>query len=151
MTFRKATIQDLSAIVEMLADDPLGQHREEFTSPLPDSYVDAFKTIDADPMQELVVLELEEKIVGTMQLTFLQYLNYRGGVRLQIESVRIHREHRGKDLGTKMFQWAIQRGRERGVHVVQLTSDKQRPEAIKFYEKLGFKATHEGFKLHDLV
>ena len=148
MIFRVAKIEDLPLIVEMLADDPLGQHREEFVSPLPNSYADAFESIDADPTQELIVLELHGKVIGTMQLTFLQYLNYRGGVRLQIESVRIHREHRGQDLGTKMFRWAIEQGRERGVHIVQLTSDKQRPAAIKFYEKLGFKASHEGLKLH---
>ncbi|QEG20465.1 GNAT family N-acetyltransferase [Mariniblastus fucicola] len=148
MIFRTATIEDLPAIVEMLAGDPLGKLREEFADPLPEPYVRAFEKIDADENQNLVVLEADGEIIGTMQLTFQQYLNYRGGSRLQIESVRIHRDHRGRNLGAKMFEWAIDQGRERGVHVVQLTSDKQRPEAIRFYERLGFEATHEGMKLH---
>lgn len=148
MKFRPAAIEDLPAIVSMLADDPLGKLREDFTDPLPNSYLHAFEGIDRDANQELVVLEDEGAVIGTMQLTFLQYLNYCGGIRLQIESVRIHSDHRGKNLGTKMFQWAIERGKERGVHVVQLTTDKQRPDALKFYEKLGFKASHEGMKLH---
>lgn len=148
MNFRVATIDDLPDIVAMLADDPLGQHREQFADPLPASYEMAFETIDADPHQELIVLESDGQIIGTMQLTFLQYLNYRGGVRLQIESVRIHRDFRGKSIGHRMMQWAIDRGTDRGVHVVQLTSDKQRPDAIRFYEKLGFRSTHEGMKLH---
>lgn len=148
MIFRTATIEDLPAIVEMLADDPLGQLREDFADPLPASYVDAFGRIDSDENQELVVLELDEQVIGTMQLTFLQYLNYQGGLRLLIESVRIHRDFRGRDLGSKMFLWAIDRAKERNVHMVQLTSDKQRPDALRFYEKLGFKASHEGMKLH---
>lgn len=148
MIFREATIDDLPAVVAMLADDPLGQHREEFAEPLPESYVLAFESIDADPHQELIVLEQEASVIGTMQLSYLQYLNYRGGVRLQIESVRIHREFRGQNLGQAMIRWAIDRGRDRGAHIVQLTSDKQRPAAISFYERLGFEATHEGMKLH---
>ncbi len=148
VNFRVATINDLPAIVAMLADDPLGTSREEFSDPIPEFYVTAFALIDSDPNQDLVVLELEGQVIGTMQLSWLQYLNYRGGVRLQIESVRVHRDHRGKNLGSTMFQWAIERAKDRGAHVVQLTSDKQRPGAIRFYEKLGFKASHEGMKLH---
>jgi len=148
MIFRSATIKDLPAIVEMLADDPLGKLREEFTDPLPEVYVRAFESIDADANQELVVLEDDERVVGTMQLTYLQYLNRRGGLRMLIESVRIHREFRGQNLGTKMFQWAIEKAKERGVHMVQLTTDKQRPEALIFYQRLGFEASHEGMKLH---
>jgi len=148
MIFRMATIEDLPALVEMLADDPLGKLREEFTDPLPEFYIRAFEAIEADANQELVVLEDNVRVVGTMQLTFLQYLNRRGGLRLQIESVRIHRDFRGQNLGTKMFQWAIERAKGRSVHLVQLTTDKQRPEAIKFYERLGFKDSHEGMKLH---
>jgi len=148
MIFRMATIEDLPALVEMLADDPLGKLREEFTDPLPEFYIRAFEAIEADANQELIVLEDNVRVVGTMQLTFLQYLNRRGGLRLQIESVRIHRDFRGQNLGTKMFQWAIERAKGRSVHLVQLTTDKQRPEAIKFYERLGFKDSHEGMKLH---
>lgn len=148
MIFRSATIDDLPAIVEMLADDPLGKLREDFADPLPAAYIDAFGSIDADDNQLLIVLEISGKVVGTMQLTFLQYLNRRGGLRMQIESVRIHRDFRGQNLGRKMFEWAIEQARIRDAHLVQLTSDKQRPEALKFYQRLGFTASHEGMKLH---
>ena len=83
-----------------------------------------------------------------MQLTFIPYLTYQGGIRAQIEAVRIKKDKRGLGLGEEMFKWAIERAKGRGAHVLQLTSDKQRPEAIKFYEKLGFTASHEGMKLH---
>jgi GNAT superfamily N-acetyltransferase len=89
-----------------------------------------------------------KEIVGTLQLTFIPYLTYRGGIRAQIEAVRVREDMRGKGLGEQLFRWAIDRARERGVHLVQLTTDKRRPDALRFYEKLGFKASHEGMKLH---
>ncbi len=149
MKFRKATRQDLSAIVQMLAHDKLGQLREDFRRPLPQAYEQAFEIIDQDPHQELTVVENEDgTIIGTLQLSFIQYLTYRGGVRAQIEAVRIRADQRGKGIGETLFRWAIQRSQERGAHLLQLTTDKQRPEALRFYEKLGFKASHEGMKLH---
>jgi len=87
-------------------------------------------------------------IVGTMQLSFLPYLTYRGGWRMQIEAVRIASGHRGAGIGERLFRWAIERARERGCHLVQLTTDKARPDALRFYERLGFRASHEGMKLH---
>lgn len=149
MVFRNARKEDLPAIVAMLADDPLGMAREDFREPLPESYVRAFQFIDADPSQELTVLENKEgEVIGTLQLSFLQYLTYRGGIRAQIEAVRIRKDQRGEGIGRKMFLWAIERARERKAHVLQLTTDKQRPEALVFYEALGFRASHEGMKLH---
>ena len=148
MKFRKATINDVSKIVEMIADDELGKTREEFRSPLPNEYYEAFKNIDADKNQELIVLENEHsEIVGTLQLSFIHYLTYRGGIRAQIEAVRIRKDQRGVGLGKKMFEWAIRRSQERKAHMLQLTSDKKRPEAIRFYENLGFISTHEGMKM----
>lgn len=136
-------------IVKLLADDKLGQQREDYREPLPEKYYIAFEQIAADNNQELIVVENEEQeIIGTLQLSFLQYLTYQGGIRAQIEAVRIRADHRGKGLGAKFFQWAIQRSQERGAHLLQLTTDKKRPDALKFYEKLGFKASHEGMKLH---
>jgi len=132
----------------MLADDELGSQRENFTDPLPDSYYTAFENISDDPNQELIVVEEQGEIIGTLQLSFIQYLTYQGGTRAQIEAVRIKRDRRGQGLGERLFRWAINRAQERGAHLLQLTTDKQRPEAIKFYEKLGFVATHEGMKLH---
>ena len=148
MKFRKATINDVSKIVEMIADDELGKTREEFRSPLPNEYYEAFKNIDADKNQELIVLENEHsEIVGTLQLSFIHYLTYRGGIRAQIEAVRIRKDQRGVGLGKKMFAWAIHRSQERKAHMLQLTTDKKRPEAIRFYENLGFISTHEGMKM----
>jgi GNAT superfamily N-acetyltransferase len=149
MTFRKATKNDVPAIVEMIADDKLGNSREHFQIPIPTEYLDAFEKINTDPNQELIVLENEgSEIIGTMQLSFIQYLTYRGGVRAQIEAVRIRADHRGQGIGKTMFQWAIDRARGRNAHLIQLTTDKQRAEAIAFYEDLGFVASHEGMKLH---
>jgi len=133
----------------MIANDKLGQLRENFQNPLPQKYYDAFKHILADPNQELMVMEdLTGQVIGTLQLSFIQYLTYQGGIRAQIEAVRIHEDFRGKGIGQQLFEWGIQRAKEKGAHVVQLTTDKKRPEALKFYEKLGFKASHEGMKLH---
>ena len=149
MKFRKASKDDLYFIVQMLADDELGSQRENFRDPLPASYLSAFKNIVSDPNQELIVVENNQKdVVGTFQLTFIPYLTYQGGIRAQIEAVRIRKDQRGKGLGTKMFKWAIKRAKERGAHVIQLTTDKKRPKALNFYESLGFVASHEGMKLH---
>ena len=149
MKFRKAKSDDVFAIVEMLADDELGSKREQFQNPLPQSYFDAFVQIDQDPNQELIVIENNEhEVIGTLQLSFIQYLTYRGGIRAQIEAVRIRKDQRGAGIGQKLFEWAIARARERKAHVLQLTTDKKRPDAIRFYEALGFQSTHEGMKMH---
>mgnify|MGYP003953189469 CR=1 FL=1 len=149
MHFRKATKNDISSIVEMIADDELGKKRENFQNPLPNEYLEAFEKIDADKNQELIVVENENyEIIGTLQLSFIQYLTYRGGIRAQIEAVRIRKDKRGLGIGKAMFKWAINRTKEQQAHLLQLTTDKKRPKAIQFYESLGFKATHEGMKIH---
>ncbi|MDH7445789.1 GNAT family N-acetyltransferase [Aquimarina sp. 2201CG14-23] len=149
MKFRKATKKDLPTIIEMIADDPLGKTRERFQTPLPMEYLKAFKQIDADQNQELIVLENEDsEIIGTLQLTFIQYLTYRGGIRAQIEAVRVRKDQRGLGIGKAMFTWAIERSKERNAHLLQLTTDKKRPKAINFYKELGFIDSHEGMKIH---
>lgn len=149
LNFRKATEKDIPFIVQMLADDKLGQLREDYRQPLPEEYLTAFGNINTDPNQELTVVENKNgEIIGTLQLSFIQYLTYRGGIRAQIEAVRIKKDQRGKGIGQEMFTWAINRAKERHAHVLQLTTDKKRPEAVRFYEKLGFNASHEGMKLH---
>lgn len=148
LTFRKAQESDVEHIVQMLADDELGKKRENFKLPIPQEYTEAFDAISSDQNQELIVVELDSEVVGTLQLSFIQYLTYQGGIRAQIEAVRIRKDYRGKGLGEEFFSWAIKRAQERGAHVLQLTTDKQRPDALRFYEKLGFKASHEGMKLH---
>lgn len=148
MKFRKARRDDVPFIVEMLANDKLGQLRENYNDPLPDTYYRAFDNIDKDPNQELIVIEDEEKgIIGTLQLSFIQYLTYQGGIRAQIEAVRIREDMTGQGIGEKLFRWVIKQAKEKGAHLLQLTSNKERPEAIKFYKKLGFIASHEGMKL----
>jgi GNAT superfamily N-acetyltransferase len=149
MNFRKATDKDVSTIVGMIADDEFGKKRENFQIPLPSEYLKAFEKINSDENQELIIVENENfEVIGTLQLTFIQYLTYRGGKRAQIEAVRIRKDQRGLGIGKKMFQWAINRAKERNAHLLQLTTDKKRPEAIKFYEDLGFIQSHEGMKLH---
>jgi GNAT superfamily N-acetyltransferase len=149
MNFRKATENDVSIIVEMIADDELGKKRENFQNTLPKEYLKAFEKINSDENQELIVVENKNsEIIGTLQLSFIQYLTYRGGIRAQIEAVRIRKDKRGLGIGKTMFKWAINRAKERNAHLLQLTTDKKRPKAIKFYEDLGFKATHEGMKIH---
>ena len=148
MKFRKAIRNDIPTIVKLLANDNLGQRRERFEDPLPEKYYEAFDKLTMDSNQELIVVENDQhEIIGTLQLSFLQYLTYQGGIRAQIEAVRVREDLRGEGIGKKMFAWAIQRANERGAHLLQLTTDKQRPDAVQFYEALGFKASHEGMKL----
>ena len=148
ISFRRALKADLPAIVRLLADDPLGSRREAYASPLPQSYYTAFAAIDSDTNNELVVVETTDKlIVGVLQMTFIPYITYQGGWRALIEGVRVAGELRSSGVGRRLFLWAIQRAKERGCHMVQLTSDKARPDAIRFYESLGFVASHEGMKL----
>lgn len=145
---RRATAADLPALIEMLADDPLGATRENATMPLDDAYLDAFAAIDADANQYLAVAtDDQDRPLGCLQLTFLPGLSRRGAWRGQIESVRIASHARGQGLGRQMFDWAIAECRTRGCTLVQLTSDSARPEAHKFYTDLGFIGSHVGFKL----
>lgn len=149
LRFRKAERKDVHLIVQMLARDKLGQLREDYRDPLPERYYSAFETINHDQNQELMVVENKEnEVIGTLQLSFIPYLTYQGGIRAQIEAVRIRADQRGAGIGSRLFEWAIARAQERGAHVLQLTTDKKRPEALRFYEELGFVASHEGMKLH---
>ncbi|UMB61609.1 GNAT family N-acetyltransferase [Lutibacter sp. A80] len=149
MKIRRAIEKDVPEIIKIISDDKLGEKREHFTNPLPKSYLEAFKIIAADNNQELMVVEDENsEIIGTFQLSFIQYLNYCGGLRAQIEVVQVRKDKRGLGIGKQIFQWAIERSKEKNAIILQLTSDKKRPKAIKFYESLGFKASHEGMKLH---
>ena len=147
MDFRKAIKNDISNLVHLLADDGLGAKREDISIPLNQSYIEAFHSIEHDPNNELIVVECGDELVGMLQVTFIPYLTHTGSWRCLIEGVRIAEKYRGKGLGTQFIRWAINRAAEKNCSIVQLTSDKQRPEALRFYESLGFQATHEGFKL----
>jgi len=150
IVFRTATRADLAAIVALLADDPLGREREA-ANPAADAidarYLAAFEAIAADANQQLVVATEGDTVVGTLQLSFIPGIARQGAWRGQIEAVRIASRRRDAGLGQRMFEWAIARCRERGCALVQLTTDKRRPHAYRFYEKLGFVASHEGYKL----
>jgi GNAT superfamily N-acetyltransferase len=145
--FRLAEWTDLSAIVALLADDVLGQQREDASSPTNQRYVDAFEAILADANQLQVVAILDGEVIGTMQLTFIPGLARKGAWRGQIEAVRIASAHRGTGVGEQMFEWAIGECKVRGCDLVQLTTDKTRPDAHRFYERLGFVGSHVGYKL----
>ena len=147
VTFRRAARADVERIVQMLADDPLGAKRERYELPLPPAYLAAFDAIAADANQELVVACRAGEVVGVLQITYIPYLTYHGGWRALIEGVRVDAKIRSAGLGRAMVDHAIRRARERGCHLVQLTTDKARPEAKRFYETLGFVASHEGMKL----
>jgi len=131
----------------MLADDFLGQQRERSEDPLPESYVHAFREIDADPNNELIVAEIDGDVIGTMQLTFTPSISFRGGKRCTVESVRVDEKHRGKGIGREMMLWAIDRAREKGCISMQLTTHRDRNDAHRFYESLGFSKSHVGMKL----
>lgn len=149
-------------IVRMLADDFLGGQRERFEDPLPESYVRAFREIEGDPNNELIVAvsttpsaeaatppcqEGSLNIVGTMQLTFTPSISFQGGKRCTVESVRVDEKYRGHGIGREMMMWAIARAKEKGCVSMQLTTNKDRTDAHRFYESLGFSKSHIGMKL----
>lgn len=146
--FRRATEADVPAIVAMLADDALGKAREDLSEPLAEGYRTAFATIDSDPHQLLAVMEEDGRIVGTLQISFLAGLSRKGAMRGQIEAVRVAANRRGARLGEKLIEWAIGQCRECGCGMVQLTTDKSRTDAHRFYDRLGFTASHIGYKLN---
>lgn len=147
ITFEQAKPHHLPEIVAMLANDPLGSAREDVSEPLNPAYIAGFQAITDDPNQLLTVALLDRTVVGTLQLSFIPGLALTGAWRGQIESVRIRQDHRDAGLGRTMLEWAIDRCRERGCLLVQLTTDKSRSDAHRFYERLGFEASHEGYKL----
>ncbi|MEV7541441.1 GNAT family N-acetyltransferase [Streptomyces sp. NPDC089915] len=142
---RPATEADLPAIVAMLADDPLGATRESPDDLAP--YTAALKRLTEDPHQHVMVAVRGDRVVGTLQLTIVPGLSRRGSTRSIIEGVRVHAGERGGGLGTLFIEWAVERSREEGCRLVQLTSDVSRTDAHRFYERLGFTASHVGFKL----
>jgi GNAT superfamily N-acetyltransferase len=149
MDFRIATRADVPAVLDLLADDAITHERGYGTVP---EQVDAavwaaFEAIDADDRNELIVAEVDGAIVGTCQLTFIPGLSRGGGERMLIEAVRISSARRGQGLGAELIRWTVDRARERGCRMVQLTTDKRRTGAHRFYDRLGFAATHEGYKL----
>ncbi|OEJ98069.1 GNAT family N-acetyltransferase [Streptomyces thermolilacinus] len=145
LEIRRATAADIPVIVAMLADDPLGAERETPDDLSP--YLAAFERVAEDPNQHLVVAVREGQVIGTLHLTVIPGLSRQGATRALIEAVRIHADARGSGLGTRLFEWAIEESRRQDCVLVQLTSDVTRTDAHRFYERLGFTASHVGFKL----
>lgn len=147
LTFRRAARADVLEVVRLLADDDFAAGRERFSGSVEDGYWRAFDAIDTDARQLLVVGEQDGQVVATLQLTFIPHLTYGGSERAQIEGVRVERSLRGTGIGGQLIEWAIDEARRRGCRLVQLTTNKQRTEARRFYERVGFVASHEGMKL----
>lgn len=147
LTFRLAKRADVPEIVRLLAEDELGRQRERYENPLPKAYYAAFEQIDGNPDFELIVAEINGQIVGTLQLIFIASLSYQGGLRAQVESVRVDESLRNQGIGKRMMEWALERARERGAHLIQLTTHQTRADAHRFYERLGFKGSHLGMKI----
>lgn len=148
LTFRIATRADVPAIVQLLTDDAISRSRSDIVSEGADAAVwAAFEAIDADPRNELIVADDDGAVAGTCQLTFTPSLSRGGAERMTIEAVRVRDDVRGRGVGRAMMRWSLDRARRRGCRLAQLTTDKRRTDARRFYESLGFTASHEGMKL----
>lgn len=143
---RAAVREDVPIVVQMLANDPLGVTRERYEQPLPTPYWEAWAAIAADPNQLLLVADDGGAVVGVLQLTFIPGLTRLGSWRALVEGVRVDRARRGAGIGERLFEAAIAEARRRGCRLIQLTTDKRRQDARRFYERLGFVASHEGMK-----
>ena len=147
LSIRQATLEDFDFVVSLIGSDPIADARQPAR---PDDQIhqrDAFDAIARDPNHLLLVAEFEHQRVGSFQLSFIPGVSRQGAWRGQIESVRIHPDYRNRGLGSAMMTWAVERCRQRGCGLVQLTSDRQRSSAHRFYERLGFSPTHTGFRL----
>ena len=145
MQFREAVHADLPAVVALLADDVLGRTRDRAV--VDEAYERAFRQITEDPRNQLIVADDGGEVVAVLQVTYIPGLGRHGAERALVESVRVRADRRGQGLGARLMTWVVDRARERGCALVQLTTDKRRADAHRFYERLGFVASHEGMKL----
>ena len=147
LVFREATAADLPSVLALLADDDIARERGGYGPAVSDEVTAAFGAITADPRNELVVADEAGSVVGTCQLTFIPGLSRGGAERMTIEAVRVRADRRGAGIGRRLMAYALSRARERNCALAQLTTDKRRADAHRFYESLGFVASHEGMKL----
>jgi len=148
LSYRKVVVNDLRSILDLYIQDELSNAREKLNPDLNSRYIEAFYMIDNDPNQFLMAVILNTEIVGTCHLTIMPSLTYVGSTRMQIEAVRVAAKYRGQKIGEWMMNAAIQYAKSRGASIIQLTTNKSRPRAKKFYESIGFEASHEGMKLY---
>lgn len=146
MEYRKARLDDLPVIIQLYGDDNIGSTRETLAEPIDDIYIRAFEDIAKDSNNQIYVIEDQGKVIGTLQYTIIAHLNRTAAKRAQIESVHIHRDYRNKGIGKKFMQFAIDLAKSDGCKIVQLTSDKTRQDAQRFYQDLGFTDSHVGMK-----
>lgn len=147
ISIREAKREDLEQIIKLLSEDILGSKREVYGIPLDNCYINAFDNITNDKNSILLVACLGEKIIGNLQITFIQYLSHRGSKRAMIENVRVSEKYRCQGIGTELMYYAIDIAKKQGCAVIQLMSDKKRTDAHRFYKRLGFNDTHEDMKL----
>lgn len=147
LRYRKATQDDLKAIITLLTDDDLGKTRESTKNDSMERYINAFKQINGDENHYLMVVEHKNEVIGVCHLTLMPSLTFKGSLRMNIEGVRVRQDYRAQGIGEKMMQEAVEYARKTGVSIIQLTTNKSRDKAKRFYEKLGFQATHEGMKM----
>jgi len=147
VTFRPARSGDLAVIIALLSDDKLGVNRESFEDNS-QAYEQAFAEIDGDPNNMIYVAEDDGRVIGCLQVTFIANLSFKGGRRALVEAVRVADSHQGQGLGKRLMEYVIDLARQRGCRLVQLTSNKDRADAVRFYEQLGFQPSHVGFKLY---
>ena len=147
-THRQAILDDVTTLVTLLQQDELGKTRETVSNKVDKRYLDAFHKINGDPNQYLMVVEQNQEIVATCHLTIMPSLTFTGSTRMNIEAVRVRSDCRGQKIGEWMITEAMRYGQDHGASIVQLTTNKKRPDALRFYEKLGFKTTHEGMKYY---
>ena len=145
-TFRDMRRDDLPAVIKLLAEDVLGQSREAAGEGIDPAYVLAFDAVARDPNNRLIVADLDGEAIACMQVTTIPHLTFKGGTRLQIEGVRVDKRYRGQKVGAAMIEWAIALADDTDCHLVQLTSNKDRGDALRFYEERGFQPSHIGFK-----
>ncbi len=148
ITYRKATVHDIEAIVTLLLEDELGKTRESASAELDPRYIKAFANIDSDGNQYLMVAEIGQEIVGTCHLTIMPSMTFTGRTRMQIEAVRVSETYRGKGIGEYMMKAAFDYAKSREASIIQLTTNKKRLRAKQFYENLGFEPSHEGMKMY---
>lgn len=148
ISFSEASLLDLDKVIHLLADDPIGVSREKLDEISATDYLHAFTRINSDENSKIIIGSYMNKIIAVAQINFIQNLTYQGGIRAQIEGVRVHKDYQSKGVGKALFEYLISLSRERSCHMVQLTTDKSRENAFKFYKTLGFINSHEGFKLN---
>lgn len=144
---RKAEKNDIEAILQIMLEDMIGEKEDYDGNKIHENYIKAFETINRNDWQYLAVAVQNSKVIGTFQLSFIPNIIYTGALICLVEAVLVSSEYRGKGIGSYMMKWAIDTAKEKGCRLVELTSNKLRNDAHRFYKQLGFIATHEGFKL----